>query len=69
LLPYVECDPKGVAADPERCAQVGVRKYPTWFIRGTRYEGVLSLDELAQYSGFTSTESSSGSTKSSPGSR
>jgi hypothetical protein len=29
-----------------------VRKYPTWMIRGTRYEGVMSRDDLARASGF-----------------
>jgi hypothetical protein len=29
-----------------------VRKYPTWIIRGTRYEGVMTLDQIAQASDF-----------------
>jgi hypothetical protein len=48
----VECDPKGVASQPARCGAAGVRKYPTWIIGGTRYEGVMALDELAQASRF-----------------
>jgi hypothetical protein len=52
LLPYVECDPKGVAPQPARCNQAGIRKYPTWIIRGARYEGLIPLDELARASGF-----------------
>jgi len=51
----VECDPKGAGADPQRCERVGVRRYPTWIVRGERYEGVLSLDELARASGFVAT--------------
>jgi hypothetical protein len=30
-----------------------VRRYPTWVIKGSRYEGVLTLEELAKASGFT----------------
>ncbi len=29
-----------------------VRGYPTWTIRGARYEGVLSLARLAEVSGL-----------------
>jgi len=29
-----------------------VRGYPTWIIRGERREGVLSLAQLAELSGF-----------------
>lgn len=52
LLPYVECDPRGLRPRPDLCERVGVRRYPTWTIAGRRYEGVLSLDELARASGF-----------------
>ncbi len=30
-----------------------MKVYPTWFIAGKRYEGVLSLDELAGTSSFS----------------
>jgi hypothetical protein len=52
LLPYVECDPRGAGAQPARCDQASVRKYPTWMIRGTRHEGVMTLHDLAKASGF-----------------
>lgn len=52
LLPYVECDPRGVDPRPERCSQAGVRAYPTWTIGTTRFEGVMTLDELARASAF-----------------
>ncbi len=29
-----------------------VRAYPTWMIGGNRYEGVMSLERLAELSGF-----------------
>ncbi len=51
-VPYVECDSTGVNARPEQCARVGVRRYPTWMIHGTRHEGLLTLDELATLSRF-----------------
>lgn len=53
LLPYIECDPRSPAGQPQLCAAVGIRAYPTWEIKGQRYEGVLSLDELARLSGYT----------------
>ena len=52
MLPYVECDPSGAGADPARCERMGIRRYPTWIMRGERYEGVLSVDELARMSRF-----------------
>ena len=60
-LPYVECDPSGPGARPERCAQAGVQRYPTWVIGGRTHEGLRTLDELARLSGFT------GSIAASPG--
>ncbi|MFQ5899014.1 MAG: hypothetical protein ACE5JN_12335 [Candidatus Methylomirabilia bacterium] len=54
LLPYVECDPRGVGARPDLRARIGVRRYPTWIIAGQRYEGVLSLGRLAEISGLAS---------------
>lgn len=52
LLPYVECDPRGMDARPQRCDRAAVRVYPTWIIGGQRLEGVLTLDQLAQASKF-----------------
>ncbi len=31
---------------------MGIRRYPTWIMRGERSEGVLSVDELARMSRF-----------------
>jgi uncharacterized membrane protein len=53
LLPYVECDPRGLRPRPDLCERAGVRRYPTWIIGGQRYEGVLSLEELARASAFS----------------
>jgi len=52
LLPYVECDPKGTNPQTERCERAGVKAFPTWDIGGRRLEGVRSLDDLAEASGF-----------------
>ena len=48
----MECDAKGVAADPARCTSAGVRRYPTWVVGKNRHEGLLTLDELARLSNF-----------------
>jgi len=57
LLPYVECDARGRGADPARCDRAAVKRYPTWLVAGARYEGVMTLDELARASGFQGTPS------------
>jgi len=51
-VPYVECDSRSAGARPDLCQQVTVRAYPTWTIAGQRHEGVLTLDKLAELSGF-----------------
>ncbi|MGF1568589.1 MAG: glutaredoxin family protein [Nodosilinea sp.] len=47
LLPYVECAVDGDNAQPQLCAEKGIRGYPTWEINGQLYPGVQPLDELA----------------------
>ncbi|MFQ5683343.1 MAG: vitamin K epoxide reductase family protein [Candidatus Binatia bacterium] len=52
-LPYIECSPQGRRGPEARvCRLQGIRSYPTWIIKGRRYEGLLSLGQLAYYSGF-----------------
>ena len=51
-LPYIECDPKGVNPRQDLCEKVPVRAFPTWVIDGQKYEGVMSLDRLAELSKF-----------------
>ncbi|MFQ5990349.1 MAG: vitamin K epoxide reductase family protein, partial [Candidatus Methylomirabilales bacterium] len=52
-LPYIECSPHGRAGPQAlRCRQKGVRLYPTWTINGRRYARLLTLKQLAAYSGF-----------------
>ena len=51
-LPYVECDKE--PAGRERCRAAGVQAYPTWVMGRQRVEGVQSVEELKQWSGFDS---------------
>ena len=39
-------------ARKDLCEQVPVRAFPTWVIDGQKYEGVMSLDRLAELSKF-----------------
>ncbi len=52
LLPYVECDPGSPIGRPQVCEAAGIRAFPTWDIKGQRYEGVLSLEDLARLTGY-----------------
>lgn len=52
LLPYIECDARSPIGQPQVCAAAGIRAFPTWDIGGRRYEGVLSLEDLAKLSGY-----------------
>lgn len=51
LLPYIECDARSPVGKPQECAAAQIRAFPTWDINGKRYEGVLSLLELAHLTG------------------
>ena len=53
LVPYIECDGKGVNPQPELCRQKGITGFPTWEINGKMLSGERSLDELATASGYT----------------
>lgn len=49
----MECNPLGDHKTiDERCVRAGVRAYPTWMINGQKYEGVLTLERLAELSKF-----------------
>jgi hypothetical protein len=37
-------------SDPARCDRLAIKVYSTWFIRGARYQGVLSLKRLGELS-------------------
>jgi len=51
-LPYVECDPKGIGAQPTLCDEMQIWAYPTWVIDGEYYEGSMLPGKLAALSGF-----------------
>jgi len=53
-LPYVECDRS--ESGRQRCDAAGIRAYPTWVRGSERREGVLSLEELGRWSGWTPPE-------------
>jgi len=57
-LPYVECDKE--PSGRERCSAAKVRAYPTWDFNGDRREGVLTIEELAVWSGFPTKASAGG---------
>jgi len=50
LLPYVECAEGGKNAQPELCAEEGIKGFPTWkFKDGTVVSGSQSLEKLSEY--------------------
>ena len=52
-LPYVECSsgPQG-SPQTEECRVARITTYPTWIINGKRVDEVLTLQQLAQATGF-----------------
>jgi len=54
-LPFVECAPNGSKGLTSRaCIEENISSYPTWIIRGRRYQQILSTEELMRYSRFQS---------------
>ncbi|OIP71408.1 MAG: Vitamin K epoxide reductase [Oscillatoriales cyanobacterium CG2_30_44_21] len=53
LIPYVECDAKGVNPQTQLCQQKGITGFPTWEIDGKMLSGRRSLEELAEASKYT----------------
>lgn len=51
-LNYVECDPKGENAQADLCQKANINSLPTWEIKGQQYPGTISLQELADLSGY-----------------
>jgi len=50
----VECAPNGPEGIKEFvCIEEKIDTYPTWIIKGRRYEGVIKPEQLASYSGYT----------------
>lgn len=40
-------------ARPDLCQRIGVKAYPTWVMGAERFEGVVSLDRLAEASRYS----------------
>ena len=56
-LPYVECSPNGKEGlKAIVCVEEQINKYPTWVIKGRKYNGVFKPEQLAKYSGYTGVE-------------
>jgi uncharacterized membrane protein len=52
-LPYIECSPGGQRAPQSQvCRDAKIESYPTWIINGQRLEDVLTVQRLADSSGF-----------------
>lgn len=60
VLPYVECSLPGGGSGGGvtlECQKANITSYPTWdFADGTRQAGVLTLSQLAEYSGCELTQ-------------
>lgn len=52
-LKKVECTPEGKDGEPQKCVDAKIRAFPTWIIQGKVYEGVQSLEKLAELTGYT----------------
>jgi uncharacterized membrane protein len=55
FVDYVECDPKGQNSRAELCqaAAANIKGFPTWEIQGKFYSGTKSLEQLAEFSGYS----------------
>lgn len=52
IIDYIECDTRGENARPQLCKAAKIQGYPTWEINGKLYLGMLSLEKLADLSGY-----------------
>lgn len=52
-LPYVECSPQGQRGPVAlACTDAGIEGFPTWIIRGRKYQQAFSTEELERMSAF-----------------
>lgn len=51
-IEYIECDLKGKNPRPNLCKTANIQAFPTWQIDDELYQGVRSLEELADLSGY-----------------
>lgn len=49
---HLECDPRAKNSQTDACKAADIKSFPTWEINGKQYQGVKSLKELAQISGY-----------------
>jgi len=53
FLPYIECSPGGQGSTPAQvCTDEKINSYPTWFINNQKIEQVMTLQQLADSTGF-----------------
>ncbi|EDZ93876.1 Vitamin K epoxide reductase [Limnospira maxima CS-328] len=52
-LTYIECDPAGENPQPDLCQAKGIPGYPAWEINGELHPWLISLERLAELSGYT----------------
>lgn len=52
MMNYIECDPRGKNSQTSLCREAKIIGYPTWEINGKFYQGVQSLETLAEISGY-----------------
>lgn len=54
FIDYIECAPQGFGSNSAMCLKQGVDGYPEWqFGNGKRGHGEMTLDKIAELSGFT----------------
>ncbi|MGK7928273.1 MAG: vitamin K epoxide reductase family protein [Spirulina sp.] len=51
-IDYIECDRQAKNSQTALCQATGISSFPTWQIDGKLYEGIQSLEKLAQLSGY-----------------
>lgn len=52
-ITYVECSRSGPDPRPALCAAKNIKSYPTWEIGGEFHEGVRTLEQLGEISGYS----------------
>ncbi|EGJ33007.1 MULTISPECIES: hypothetical protein [Moorena] len=50
---YIECDPRAETSQTDLCIEAKIKGFPTWEINGRFYPGMLSLEQLAKFSGYS----------------
>ncbi len=49
---YIECAPDGKDSQSALCEKEGIKGFPTWEIKGKKYAGTQSLEQLAKASDY-----------------